>query len=134
MTLSTEKAMKILRLHDRDWHVQPSPRAGHIRIYDSNNDVFCAIENMGGMGKACRLLGVLAEEINKWIDDYFVPQPFADVIRKYTGYSIWTLQESVVYVGNGDDYWPHRPSDDELTGPRGICLYTSRRQLDRADW
>lgn len=122
MTLDNKKILEILRQNDRDDQVQPSPRVGHIRIVDVNNDVTCAIENMGGMVKACELLAVTPDQINKWIDDHYVPEPLASLVNKHTGFSIQALQEPTFYVCDGDEYWPRIPTDDELTGPFDTCL------------
>lgn len=123
MTLDAKTVLQILAQYDRDGHVEPSPRPMHLRIVHVNNDVACAVENMGGMEKACELLAVSAEQIDLWIDQHYVPEPFASMVRKHTGYSIWSLQQPTFYVRSGNKYWPHMPSDDELTRPSGICIY-----------
>lgn len=135
MILNNETVLQILRQHDRECHVQPSPRAGHIRIADTNNDVIRAIENMGGMEKACRLLGVTPEEADKWIDEYYVPEPFAATINRHTRYSFTSIQEPTFYVRDGDNYWPHAPSEHELTRPQGMGLYMEKvTPYRKMDW
>lgn len=136
-TLSNEAVLQILRQNDREGHVQQSPRPGHLRIVEMNNDVFWAMEKMGGLENACKLLGITPEEANKWIDEHYVPEPFADIVRKHSGYSVWTLQEPTFYVSDGTDYWPHIPSEHELTRPQGMGLYlkkTDRRETEFLKW
>lgn len=121
--VSSATVLKILSEYEREDCVQASPRTGHIRIADVNNDVTCAIEKMGGIEKASELLDATLEQLDGWIDEHYVPEPYASQIHRHTGYSIWSLQEPTFYVFSGGSYWPHKPSEHELTRPQGIGLY-----------
>lgn len=122
-TLSAKRVVEILGQYDRSDHVQPSARAGQIRIADINNDVTCAIELMGGIASASKLLGATEDEVNRWIDEHFVPQPFAMAVRTHTGYSVWSLQQPTFYVSDGEWYWPHRPTPEEFLRSIKISVY-----------
>jgi hypothetical protein len=125
-TLSSDTVLEILRQHDRDGKVQTSPRPGHIRIHHMSNDVTCAIENMGGTEAACKKLGVSLAELDRWIDELYVPEPFASEMKKHTGFFVRSLQHSPFYVFDGRKYWPHAPTPEELNHPLGICVYRKR--------
>jgi hypothetical protein len=133
-TLSNEAVLQILEQYDRGGHVQPSPRPGHLRIHDMNNDVFWAMEKMGGLESACELLGVTLDEANKWIDHHYVPEPFVTLVSNHTRYSKWALQEPTFYVSDGTDYWPHIPSEHELTRPQGMGLYLKKPNRHTAEF
>jgi hypothetical protein len=126
-TLNTDTVLQILRQHGRENIVEPSPLPGHLRINDMSNDVHCAIEKLGGVTNAADKLGTTEEAVNTWIDDYFVPEPFAGLIKEHTGYGIYSLQESTFYVRQDGEYWPHVPTKKELKRPGGIGIYTKNR-------
>lgn len=126
MTMSTQTLFQILQQYQRENHVLPSPREGHFRIVDVNNDVFCAIEKMGCMEKACRLLGAPQDQIDRWIDEHYVPEPFASTVQRHTDYSIWSLQTPTFYINEGPDWWPHTPTQEQLTRLQGIGIYKRR--------
>ncbi|MEC5215715.1 hypothetical protein RCH09_000646 [Actimicrobium sp. GrIS 1.19] len=123
MSVPTQSVLDILQQYNRKDHVQESRRPKQVRIVDVNNDVTCAIENLGGVIEACRLLGVTPEDIDIWIDTYFVPSPFAAMIEKATQYSQYSLQTSTFYIVDQGQYWPHRPSIDELKKRNGRGIY-----------
>jgi hypothetical protein len=85
---------------------------------------------MGGIENACRLLEATPDEIDTWIDEHYVPEPFASLVRKHTGYSIWTLQEPTFYVTDHGKYWPHTPTQEQLTRLQGLGIY--RRHTNAA--
>jgi hypothetical protein len=85
--------LDILRQHGRANIVQPSPIPGKLRINDMSNDVHCAIGKMGGVSSAAKKLGTNAEQVNTWIDDWYVPEPFAGLIKDRTGYGLWSIQQ-----------------------------------------
>jgi hypothetical protein len=120
--LDNEAVLRILRENGREWRVEPSPRQGKLRIAGMSNDVVGAVERMGGLKKAAKLLKVSEDQIDEWIDNYHVPQPYADMINKITGHWLYSIQESTVYVTDGVSFWPHVPTQAQLNSPYGIPM------------
>ncbi|MDQ9168808.1 hypothetical protein Q8A64_00120 [Oxalobacteraceae bacterium R-40] len=120
--LSSGTVLEILRQHENEWKVDPSPREGHLRIHEMQNDVKCAIENMGGIARAAQTLRVSVEEIDRWIDEHYVPESHVRQVRIHTGY-LESLQWPTFYVSDGVRFWPHVPSSKELALPGGIRVY-----------
>ena len=70
-----------------------NPITGNQQLCPSANDIMSMVERLGGKSLAATRLGVEEIEIEHWIDDHYVPTRYAKVIKKITGYSIWSMQE-----------------------------------------
>jgi hypothetical protein len=81
-------------------------KTGTLRYCDAGNDVLDAISRLGGLDKAAKILGVKTNDINQWIDEYYVPDVYAELIRHITNYSIWTLQQPPHWTSIDGKYWP----------------------------
>ena len=79
---------------------------GTIRYHNAGNDVFQAIESLGGISKAANKLNVSINTINEWIDDYFVPDVYAMQINRLTEYSAWSIQQPPHWTLVEGSYWP----------------------------
>jgi hypothetical protein len=122
MTMRSETVKAILAQYDHENRVELSPRDGYLRINYMNNDVYWAIDKIGGVRAASGVLGVTPEQVETWIDQHYVPHPFASTINRLTGYSIWSIQEPTFYVFDGNEFWPHTPAKNELTRKIGAAL------------
>ena len=125
--LDAETVLRIIKDNDLEGYVEPSPRAGKLRVAGINNDVSGSVEAMGGMVKAAELLNVSADQVDEWIDNYHVPQPYADEVKRRTGYWIYSIQESRKYLTDGmGGYWPHVPNLAEWAAVPGHAIMGKR--------
>lgn len=89
-----------------DGHAIFNVKTGRLRYYDVGNDVLEAISELGGSEKAAIMLNVTENVIDLWIDEYFIPDIYAERINHLTGYSIQSLQQPPGYIIINDIYWP----------------------------
>ena len=122
--LNNGTVIRILLQHERQGYVNPSPVNGKIRIADQYNDVFFALDKMVGNQLAAKILDVSPDQIDEWIDSYFVPEPFTELIEKHTGYLSYSLQEPTAYIFDGLNYWPHIPTADQLKRKGSVTIFT----------
>lgn len=87
-------------------YVERSPRTGRLRVRAASNDVLGAIEKLGGVPAAAVQLDVSEEEVDRWIDEHFVPFPKDTELAEHTGYSSWSLQTPSQYLEIDGRYWP----------------------------
>lgn len=71
-----------------------NPITGNRQYHQAGNDVVCVVELLGGKPSAATKLGVEEGEIEHWVDDHYVPTPYAEQIHKLTGWSVWSIQVS----------------------------------------
>lgn len=91
--------------------VEISPATGRPRFREMHNDVLFHIEQLGGSAKAAELLGTLPADVELWIDEHYVPQPFADRMHNLTRASVSLIQEPpTVVIGNACIWPPVRSS------------------------
>ncbi|TCG00423.1 hypothetical protein BZM26_12760 [Paraburkholderia strydomiana] len=70
------------------------------------------IERLGGTAKSAKLLGAFPADVEQWIDEHHVPQPFADRIHELTGAQVSGIQEPpTVLIGEACLWPPVRSSD-----------------------
>ncbi|MGF6599691.1 DNA-binding transcriptional regulator YdaS (Cro superfamily) [Paraburkholderia sp. GAS448] len=92
--------------------VEISPVTGRPRFKSMHNDVLFYIERLGGSAKAATLLGTFPADVEQWIDEHHVPQPFADRIRKLTGAYVSLIQAPPTVVIGEACVWPPVRSGD----------------------
>ncbi|MGF6637046.1 hypothetical protein [Paraburkholderia sp. MM6662-R1] len=92
--------------------IELSPATGRPRFKAMHNDVLFHIERLGGTAKAAKLLGAFPADVEQWIDEHHVPQPFADRIHKLTGAYVSCIQEPpTVLIGEANVWPPVRNGD-----------------------
>ena len=72
--------------------IEINPVTGNRQYHQAGNDVVCVVELLGGKQSTATRLGVEEIEIEHWIDDHYVPTPYAEKIHKLTGWSVWSIQ------------------------------------------
>ena len=109
----------------KPWCVVRNPATGRPQINPISNDVYNAIERLGGIREAARTLKVTEAKLNQWIDEHFVPIQYAKEIRIRTGYQVSSLQEAPFYIFDGSLFWPHRPKRSRISQniAKGISIY-----------
>ncbi|MFB9128372.1 hypothetical protein E2553_16150 [Paraburkholderia dipogonis] len=95
-----------------DHRVEISPVTGRPRFKAMHNDVLFYIERLGGSAKAAAALGVFHADVELWIDEHHVPQPFADQIHKLTGAYVSLIREPPTVVIGDACVWPPVRSGD----------------------
>ena len=90
--LNNETDSRNVQQHEREAILNIGSVAGKLSIADQDNDVFCAINKMGGNQLAARILDVSMNQIDEWIERCYVPDPFVALIDKHTGYLAYSLQ------------------------------------------
>lgn len=94
-------------IKDRLKHrVELSPTTGRPRYGAMHNDVLFHIERMGGPATAAEQLGASAAEVEQWIDEHYVPQPYADRIHQLTHAALPLIQEPPTVLIGEDCIWP----------------------------
>ncbi|MEX3639867.1 hypothetical protein [Paraburkholderia sp. BR14320] len=92
--------------------IEISPVTGRPRFKALHNDVLFYIERLGGTAKSAKLLGAFPADVEQWIDEHHVPQPFADRIHDLTGAQVSVIQEPpTVLIGEACVWPPVRSSD-----------------------
>lgn len=86
--------------------VEISPATGRPRFIEFHNDVLFHIERLGGTEKAAAALGTSPSEVELWIDEHYVPQPFADRIHRLTRATVCLIQEPITVVIDETCIWP----------------------------
>lgn len=86
--------------------VEISPTTGRPRFSELHNDVLFHIERLGGTEKAATVLGTSQEEVEQWIDEHYVPQPFANRIHDLTRATVCLIQEPITVVIDDTFIWP----------------------------
>ena len=66
---------------------------GTLRYHDAGHDILSAIELLGRIDNAAKVLNVTVDVINQWLDDYYVPDIYANKIHQLTGYFVQILQQ-----------------------------------------
>jgi hypothetical protein len=86
-----------------------NPKTGRRRLL--NGDVEWAIDMLGGIQSASTKLAVTEDEIEKWIDEHYIPDAFADDVAKTVGTTTWFLQEPPGYLVDEERniIWPPHP-------------------------
>lgn len=99
--------MDIQTLRNRLEHrVEISPVTGRPRFTAMHNDVLFYVDQLGGSVKASGLLSVLPDDVELWIDEHHVPQPFADRIHALTKAAVSSIQEPLTVVIGEASIWP----------------------------
>jgi len=108
-----------------------NPATDRPQINTISNDVYNAIERLGGIREAARTLKVTEAELNQWIDDHFVPTHYAKKIQSLTGYHVSSLQEAPFYIFDGILFWPHTPQRRRITAEKstGVNIFPVPDQL-----
>lgn len=91
-----------------------NPATGNPQFASPHSDVWGAIEALGGIDAASTKLNVNVAEVNRWLDDHFIPTPHAEKIYLLTGRTKSLLQEPPFYVFDGERFWPHVPQRKRL--------------------
>ncbi len=86
--------------------VEISPVTGRPRFAAMHNDVLFYINQLGGSVKAAAVLGVFPADIEVWIDEHHVPQPFANRIHALTKAIVRSIQEPLTVVIGEASIWP----------------------------
>jgi len=110
--LNNETSFLTLTQPEREGLMNLSYAQDQTRVADQHNDVFCAINKMGGIQLTARILGVSMSQIDEWIDTCYVPDPFAELVDKHTGYLEYSLQGPTSYIPEGSAYQSHRSNAD----------------------
>jgi hypothetical protein len=126
--MNFDTVFEILAEHGREDKVIPSPRAGLLRICAYDNDVLAIVDELNGPGETARQLGVTTDEIERWIDEHYVPQPYASRITELSGDQLCAVQEAPFYVSDGRDFWPHKPTLEQRKAPDAICVFRPDRE------
>lgn len=92
--------------------VEFSPATGRPRFREMHNDVLFHIERLGGTAKAAESLGAFQADVELWIDEHHVPQPFADRIHDLTGADLSLIREPPTVVIGDACVWPPVRSGD----------------------
>jgi hypothetical protein len=132
--MSTQFTLKFLKEKIGAEYVERNPISGKPRIILGLNEVWNAIEEYGGVPKVARWLGLPAPIIWGWIDEHYVPDPFA---RKLTcrGSKVSDMQLSSVGYEDPETgvCWPWTwalTAEECDAGSYGGCLsVTSARGL-----
>lgn len=93
-------------IYKMNGHAIFNEKTGRLRYHDAGNDVFAAICDLGGVESAAKLFNATTQEVDFWIDEYYVPNIYAEQIHRSTGYSISSLQQPPRYVIVDGIYWP----------------------------
>lgn len=86
--------------------IEISPVTGRPRFKAMHNDVLFHIERLGGSAKAAELLGAFQADVEQWIDEHYVPQPFAERIHNLTRASVSLIQVPPTVVIGSVSIWP----------------------------
>ncbi|GCB02631.1 hypothetical protein [Ralstonia sp. SET104] len=86
--------------------VEISPTTGRPRFADMHNDVMFYVDRFGGTNKTAELLGVSPDEVELWIDEHHVPQPYADRIHTLARAAVPCIQEPWTVVIEREFIWP----------------------------
>lgn len=81
-------------------------KTGRLRYHNPGNDVLAAINDLGGIREAAKKLDVNEDFIDLWIDEYFVPDIYAEKIYQLIDYSASSLQQPPTYAVIEGIYWP----------------------------
>jgi hypothetical protein len=127
--LSNEEVMRIAEQYPASILVEPSPRPGHLRICIENNEVYWAVVDAGGLAVTAKALDVGVYEVEKWIDEHYVPDQFATKFSELSGYPVCAIQEATYYFFNGGLYWPRNPSDAELRSEDGVHCFLDKNLI-----
>ncbi|WP_298620653.1 hypothetical protein [uncultured Zoogloea sp.] len=102
-SISTNKIMERLGSS-----VEINPATGNLRIAVQFNDIYWAIDALGGSEKAALTLNVSPKVVERWTEDYYVPNRYAKIISSLTGYSLESLTIPVVVYEDRDsgEFWP----------------------------
>jgi hypothetical protein len=92
--------------------IEISPVTGRPRFKAMHNDVLFHVERLGGSAKAAAALGVVQADVELWIDEHHVPQPFADRIHALTKATVSLIQEPPTVVIGEAFIWPPVRSGD----------------------
>jgi hypothetical protein len=79
---------------------------GTLRYHDAGHDILSAIELLGRIDNAAKVLNVTVDVINQWLDDYYVPDIYANKLHQLTGYFVQSLQQPPNWTKVGENYWP----------------------------
>jgi hypothetical protein len=86
--------------------VEISPVTGRPRFNEMHNDVLFHVKRLGGSAKVAAALGVFEADVELWIDEHYVPQPFADRIHALTKATVSLIQEPPTVVIGNVSIWP----------------------------
>jgi hypothetical protein len=96
-----------------------NPKTGRLRSI--NNDVELAIDLLGGVQATASKFSVDEDEVEKWIDEYYIPTEFAAEVSKDTKIQIVLLQEPSGYLVDEEMniIWPPHPPTVDVFIPDG---------------
>lgn len=100
-TITEELVMEIMPTR-----VEISPATGRLRLKESCNDVMWVLETLGGAERSAEILGVEVAEVHRWIDEHYVPSPYAEKLYGLTGTFVESIQEPCVGIRIGEACWP----------------------------
>jgi hypothetical protein len=80
-----------------DWLLEPSPVTGNQRFAWCANTVMQAVDAMGGVASVAAKFGVEPIEVERWIDNQFIPTRFALQVRALFAWTLYELQTPTIH-------------------------------------
>jgi hypothetical protein len=86
--------------------VEVNPKTGNLRFISDLNYVMEVVDVLGGVSATAERLKVPQLEVERWIDQHFIPAPFAEDVHKLTGYTVEGMQEPIFWFEVDGQFWP----------------------------